>query len=234
MSSSSRRLPHATMPESTRHGFHFRGYMLKNGVLCLLFLMSFGEASQISYQVDFTVSNIPAKGFDPVWQQAPSGSPGCFQFQPEAGQVFGGTLVLEDTILSTDGDRIGGLVSLNLDLAGVNWGYDALTGNSGSLWGFRSSSGIGAVSPSFMIKDGQLVGWEGGVFGSGDAPFIDFFDTKFASIDAGSSGQITGDTKFTRVESVPEPGGIFLLMIGLCGIVVITRKRKISILRIPV
>jgi len=84
-----------------------------------------------------------------------------------------------------------------------------------------------AVSPSFIIKEGQLVGWEGGVYGRGDTPFIDFSDTNFASTDAWSSGRISGDTKFTLVESVPEPNGIFLLMIGLMGVIVIIRKKVI-------
>lgn len=200
--------------------------MLKNVVFCSFLLMSFGEASLIRYQVDFTVSNAPEMGFAPAWQQAPTECSDCFQFQPEAGQVFGGMLVVEDTLLSTDGDRIGGLVSLDLNIAGVNWGYDILTGYSGSLWGFRSSDEFGAASPSFIINEGQLVGWTGGVYGRADTPFIDFSDTRFSSIDAGLSGNVSGDTKFTRVESVPEPNGLYLLMIGLIGIVVILRKKK--------
>ena len=185
-----------------------------------------GESSQITYQVDFTVANPPDMGFDPVWQQAPSECRDCFQFQPEAGQVFGGTLVVEDTLLATDGDRVGGLVSLDLNLAGVNWGYDILAGYSGSLCGFRSSEELGAVSPSFIIKEGQLVGWSGGVFGGGDYPFIDFSDTKFASMDAWFSGPISGDTKFTLVETVPEPSGTLLLIMGLGGVLVVLRKKK--------
>jgi hypothetical protein len=203
--------------------------VLKNISCWLFFMISIGETSQIRYQVDLTVSNLSDIGLGPVWRQAPSGCRDCFQFQPEVGQIFGGTLVIEDSVLSTDGDRIGGLVSLDLNLAGVNWDYDISSGNSGSLWGFRSSHGLGAVSPSFIINDGQLVGWEGGVYGSGDAPFIDFFDTRFASIDAGLSGRILGDTKFTLVEAVPEPNGTFLLMIGLGGVFFIIRKKKKAI-----
>jgi hypothetical protein len=62
------------------------------------------------------------------------------------------------------------------------------------------------------------VGLYGGVYGSSDAPFIDFNSGSLFQATDLSGCNISGTLVASRVESVPEPGTFSILALGLAVI----------------
>ena len=165
-------------------------------------------STPVTYELRFRVTQVTQ------WWNAgnPADKPDLFDYKPTLGEVFAGLCTLEDSTLAVDGmDRTGGLISLELELAGLRWSYDKVAGKSSTLQGFRSSQGMGAASPSFHVVGGELVGWEGGVYGPADPPFVDFFGTGFTAQDVGGAS-FTGEAQFVRAGLVPEPSSLAMLI----------------------
>lgn len=189
---------------------------------CVLGMLGQAFAYPITYSIRFQVTSVSEK-----WN---SGNPGdlvfLFDYKPAIGDVFTGSMRLEDSVGSVDGtDRMGGLLGLDLNLAGLSWTYDEIIGNSGALTGFRSSHGLGAVSPSFAFAGGELQGWQGGVYGAADYPFIDFLGSSFSSVDA-SFSVISGTTTFQKIAMVPEPSTLVYFLLPIVGWFLTRRSRR--------
>ncbi|GEM_PF-4962697 len=190
------------------------------------------QATAIRYTLAFTLTEVSFDAMGGPWANPPDGCIDCYKYLPLVGDLFTGSVALEDSIASWDGARTGGLISMDLNLAGVNWGYTRDAGFYGSLTGFRNTdhedvSGPIKLSPTFLIEGGDLVGLQGGVYGRADYPFIDFLDSSFRSRDLYSSVILSGDIRFAKVESVPEPSTAWLMPVGLAAVVAAAwRKRK--------
>lgn len=181
--------------------------------LCVLGIAGGAFGYPIEYAIRFQVI-----GVSETWNGGnPDDVAELFDFKPAIGDVFLGSLLLEDSVGAVDGDdRMGGLLRLDLELAGLSWNYDIATGKGGALAGFLSTQGLGSVSPSFAFAGGELVGWRGGVYGGADVPFIDFLGTGFRSTDAGLAS-IHGATTFGKIPMVPEPSTFAYFLLPMAG-----------------
>jgi hypothetical protein len=83
-----------------------------------------------------------------------------------------------------------------------------------------------ASAPGFLIANNTIDDLIGGIFGGGDAPFVDFSGGAhtFSAVDVGGT-QLLGSLAISRI---PEPATIALLGAGLLGIGATRKKSKSS------
>ncbi len=135
--------------------------MLKQ--ILALFAIGFSTtfSSEIHYQISFVVKEFHYDQGNENSDWGNASCRDCYKIKPEIGQEFYGMIALDDSLLQSDGNKVGGLVSLDLNIAGVNWGYSRTSGFFGSLTGFNNNqydgSHIRINSPNFSIEGGQLI-----------------------------------------------------------------------------
>jgi hypothetical protein len=141
------------------------------------------------------------------------------------GQMFTGHFSVDSVILATDG------INNTAPVYDFYLPFGVLIYSTGSdntaLAGFRNGQGFGAA-PGFVIAGGQVVDLEGGVFGSGDAPFIDMHgfaipSNRFSAND-GVGDLATGSLTVTR--HLPEPATLLLVLLALCAAALASRPSK--------
>ncbi len=203
-------------------------YPLLSIVLAAIGCSASTFAIPVFYNLNFHVTSTKTGINDKGWIYSTSSKDEFFDCRPLNDQVYKGKMSVDDTLLKLDGlNRLGELNFLEIELAGIQWNYNSLTGNGGSLVGFRSSEGF-ASSPDFNVQNGHIIGWGGGVYGSSDVPFVDFFNKEFSAVDHASNG-IFGYTDFIPLDNppmVPEPSTFCLLFLGLIGFIAIKGKRN--------
>lgn len=97
---------------------------------------------------------------------------GCLQ----AGMSFRGSFAVDSTILATDGiNSTAAIYDFSLPFGSLVYSTGA---DNTALRGFRNPV-LGAAAPGFVIEAGEVVDLVGGVYGSGDVPFIDMFTPGF-------------------------------------------------------
>ena len=135
------------------------------------------HASLLFYELRFEVEEgtvFSDSGYDP--QAVP---PYTVTERDAAGNVYRGAFAIDSEILSTDGiGRTGELAFFVIKMEDNVWGYNFPFDNS--FRGFRGPTpscptfGCFAPSPGFDVVDGEITNLRGGVYGSGDIPFVDF------------------------------------------------------------
>lgn len=140
-----------------------------------------------------------------------------------AGNVYSGYFGVDDAILTSDGTgKPADLLFFYLAIEDNVWAYGAPGNNS--FAGFADAQfHYGASSPGFDVLNGEIVGLQGNVHGTGDIPFVDFGvflppgafqalgdDRATQSRDwqylhADPTGAAPGSMSVSRVSSVPIP-----------------------------
>ncbi|MBW8887668.1 MAG: PEP-CTERM sorting domain-containing protein [Fibrobacteres bacterium] len=167
----------------------------KTLMMCILFAAAGAKASLVEYKIDFTVDS----AFNGANGTFNADGYGHFSYQPEIGDVFSATIGFDDCILGTVWDP----------------------GDPTSQFsGFRGL-GLSSISPILEVRDHQLVGLLGDVYGIADCPFADFLpDGSFSAVDLGTNVLIGSMQVAGEIPSVPEPSSILLfgiaLLIPLC------------------
>jgi len=161
--------------------------------------------------------------------------------QSAAGDIFHGLFAIDSSILAVDGTQQQGepLIFFTLKIADDIWSYRFPFNNS--FDGFRGPGDF-SYEPGFDIVNGTLVGMCGGVYGPGDIPFVDFAectDTPYPPyqngfgavgipfIHSGTSSYPNGVFGTFDVTRVPEPSALALLSIGLVGVAISRRRRRL-------
>lgn len=160
---------------------------------------------------------------------APNGrnSFGCL----DVGDSFTGEFAVDSAILATDG------INTTADIFDFFLPFGAAIYSTGpqnlTLLGFRNGSGF-ASAPGFLIENGQVVDWVGGVFGGADVPFIDMYSpsgllarNRFRAFD----GATVALGSLTIAAAVPEPETYAMMALGLVTVGWATRRRKAAIQR---
>ena len=193
------------------------------------------DAIPVSYQMVFKVDYIDATASIPP---AP---------QIAIGNQYYGSFTVDDGLLATDGaNQAGTVFDFLVQIENVSW--DFANPNPGSAFsGFRGPGGLGSGSPGFDVLNGEIVNLRGGVFGSGDVPFVDFStDLRLPFVEdpacAGtaycgnaansfftlnSNGGFGGSMRVAR--AIPEPSAPMLATLGLLAFAsasLLRRRRK--------
>jgi hypothetical protein len=155
------------------------------------------------------------------------------------GNVYYGAFAIDSAILETDGlGKPGDLGFFVIKMEDNIWGYNFPINNS--FRGFRgpipdcpSSACLGALSPGFDVVDGEITSLRGGVFGSGDVPFVDFGYSGPNTFGAHGLGVSLFHPTSWLVGSghmdvfrVSEPGSLALLSFALFAFVFVRTRRS--------
>lgn len=191
-------------------------------------------AIPITYQIKFTVlSGTTTTAIFPY----PSGPTGNV-VEDATGNVYFGRFAVDDEVLVTDGiGKPGNVDFFYIEMEDNIWGYNLAGDNSfrgfrgpipGNPFCMMTMACLNAPSPGFDVVNGVITNLRGGVFGDADVPFVDFSahgPNNFIAL--GATRSTDPGTSFTRVGGrepvvgtmeifrVPEPGAIYLLMLGL-------------------
>lgn len=120
------------------------------------------HAIPVSYQMVFQVVFIDGSGPTP-----PS---------PEIalGNQYFGSFTVDDALLAADGaNQAGTVFDFLIQIEDLVWDFNNPSPGS-AFAGFRGPAGLGSSSPGFDVLSGEIVNLRGGVYGSGDFPYIDF------------------------------------------------------------
>jgi hypothetical protein len=159
---------------------------------------------------------------DAVQSDAPctslSSSFGCVG----VGDTFRGRFSVDSAILATDGvNSSAAIYDFFLPFGDAVY---ATGPENTTLAGFRNPM-LGASAPSFRILGGQVVDLIGGVYGSGDIPFIDM---SYGSLPSYRFMAYDGPTRafgnITIATAVPEPETYAMWLLGL-GVLLAARRR---------
>jgi PEP-CTERM motif len=179
-------------------------------------------------QVNFTLT-VDTVDQAPLPDCASAGEILTFGCNNAIGDTYVGSFMVDDSILAGDGLLTGIPVSdFFLQIGDVIWSQNPVPNNQFS--GFRGLD-LFAPGPGLVVSGGALVDLAGGVFGSGDIPFVDFFipgftPNRFSANDGLTSlqGCLAIGVVGSACLSVPESGTLALFGIGLLGLG-FTRRR---------
>jgi hypothetical protein len=177
---------------------------------CVAFEVHSASANPIQYRLDFGVTTIISDPSSAV----------------KVGDVFHGFFTVDSAILKQDGLNQGGDVSA-FRIQMINSNFDM--NRTSDFRGFRGPTGLGSSSPGFDVSYGEIVNLSGGVFGQGDARFVDFSpsfsnssgpNTFHAQVAGGVSSLPTSffSSVFQGtmdVRRLPEPSAFLLVLSGL-------------------
>lgn len=168
----------------------------------------------------------------------------------QSGQTYEGRLLVDDSILATDGPanagrpvdfwlQIGpGIWDQNFPVNEPPHGSEFLgfrgpcynpdlhcTAEQGAIWG------LGSEFLGFEVLNGTIVGLWGGIFGQTDAPFVDFNGTSVwvavrSLMTTGLPRDYADFSGAIYVAPVAEPQGTALLMLGLVSGAFLVLRRK--------
>jgi hypothetical protein len=184
-------------------------------------------AVPVEFGIELTVTNV---------NQATNGCAGPHTFcpVPQVGDTYFGVFAVQDDLLTQTGNNLPGtLTEFSLQIENLVWDpygvlnslstNDVFAGFRGPIPGEQCIDCLGAPAPGFDVANGTIFGMAGGVYGSGDAPFVDFLSpTQFAAMD-NFSAYVTGTMDVSRI---PEPSSLFLLTSGFAGLGGITWRRN--------
>ena len=168
------------------------------------------------------------------------------EFSPVVGNRFFLTMLVDDRYLHTDGVDVPGKIlafdtsigptRFTKDGGSIGNSYAALRGpcyspalncTPGDKWV------LGSDSLGFEVANGNLTGIWGGVLDGADASFIDFYGDTFSARSyflATSSApavdrfsRILGTITLAEIAVVPEPGTLFLFLLGGAGFLISRR-----------
>jgi hypothetical protein len=174
-------------------------------------------ATPVNYQIEFTVDAVSG-ALDPgnCSPGYPSGA-GGFDCSVAIGDTYFGEFSIDDALLTEDGENLGAVVyDFFIEFASVVWDY--LMEDPDSVFeGFRGPGGLGVDSPGFDVVNGEVVNLRGGVYGPGDAAYVDFSplgpDGGLNRFGAGDGRTFAyGDMVIARI---PEPPTWALVVLGL-------------------
>ncbi len=153
------------------------------------------------------------------------------------GAIFTGSFTVDDAVLESDGlNKLADILAFRIKMGETIWDYLQPHPDS-AFGGFRGPGGFGP--PGFDVFDGEIVNVRGGVFGTGDFPFVDFSSAvnpvpgdnrfnanyllvKLAPPQLAVVSHVVGDMRVVRVS---EPPTLALLCAGLLGLGVMRRRR---------
>lgn len=205
-------------------------------ILALAMLVaSSAQAAMIRYELTFVVEQV--------------GGGGSGEFNDPAvqsffvGEVFRGSLLVDDVILTADGVANAGMPRhLRITMGDTVWAQDF----SSDLAGFRGPCsnyllsctteqqylwGLGSEYLGFEVAGGVVTGLWGGVYGFSDMPYIDFRGATFGAepyrlLPGGTSWVTDGDMEFVSgrvmVNRVPVSSTFALMSLGL---LLVARRR---------
>jgi len=192
-------------------------------------------ATPVGFILALTVENVECATNAP-----PCGGhgPGSFDPLPHVGHTYYSFFAVQDSLLSQTGVNLPGtLTAFHLQIENLVWDPftpspdNVFSGFRGPIPGNPACPGgvpghcLGASSPGFDVANGTITAISNGVYGSGDAPFVDFAyihgPNGFGSADL-SNIYVTGAVTVSRV---PAPPAFFLLGCAVVALVGVTRKR---------
>lgn len=152
------------------------------------------------------------------------------------GDVHIGFFSVDSTLLGMEGDNLpAGVSNFVLSINDVVWDQ-ANPDPASSFSGFRDTLGF-AASFDVDVHGGSITDVIGGVYGGADVPFVDFSSGFVLSPVFGLSptnsfyaldvvGVALGGT--LQISRVPEPGTLFLISIGMVGMLLpaLARRRR--------
>lgn len=177
---------------------------MRLALITVLLAASFGiKAAPVDFRIMLTVTS----GYIVECTSLPLGHWECSPGPDAAGNIYYGGFGIDDSILENNGfNKQGLLYYFWITMEDNTWGYNYPTDNS--FAGFRGPAGFD-VSPGFDVVGGTIVDIRGGVFGTGDIPFVDFSGGS-GEVVPGCVGAYCGSTsnQFSAVGwRVPPEGG---------------------------
>lgn len=193
-------------------------------LIALLAFACCAHAIPVLYEIELKTTSGEVKHFDPVTRATTSVS--------AAGNVYNGFFAVDDEVLASDGlNKMGVLYFFILQIESHIWAY-GVPGNN-VLEGFRGPTATAAMdgsamAPGFDVMNGEVVSLRGGVYGPGDASFIDFqpifqaphtFWAFGLGVGSGpdSWSWISGGSGSMRISRIPEPSTVLLFGLGIMG-----------------
>jgi hypothetical protein len=188
--------------------------------LCSLLFGAPAQAAVVAHDLVLQVERVgSASGIGGAPCFTPTPPRRSFGCDIRPGDIFIGHFSVDDSLLAREGDNLNGpIFHFFLQIGTVVWDQD----HPSDLAGFRQfvegdSTGLVrlASAPSFNIHGGRITALTGGVFGGGDAPFVDFFNVPALNTFGANDDSITrleGTLIVGRSASaVAEPGTLALL-----------------------
>jgi len=189
-------------------------------VVLLLISMS-AQATPLRYDFVLTVSRAETDELCPFSLGADFG---C---DIKAGDQFFGSFQTSAD-LSSLADGIYPSIVLDswvLQIGDVLWDMNLPDPQSNFL-GFRDPA-LGGINPGLIVSGGAITGFFGGVYGGGDAPYLDFDFTagpgRFDGLDDLYGTYLTGTYS---IHAVSEPTSLLMFIVGLGLVLGTQRKRK--------
>jgi hypothetical protein len=181
-------------------------------VLALLFAPSLAHTAPIPFSLTLHVDAITRLGV-PVSECAPL-HPDLFfvpQYMCALGDVYTGHFVVDDSLLTLEGDNLPFAISDFFIQIGTVV-YDQNNPFQSMFHFFsRFPEGLGAPGLNFNVHGGQITGLTGFVIGDGDVYSLDFFGTTYLA------RELAGNVPSGRleIEQIVEPHAWWMLGVGL-------------------
>jgi hypothetical protein len=143
----------------------------------LIFSSSIAQAELIDYSVTLQVESVTN-----AFTVCPTGPRHLFGCNITPGNTFTGRFAVDDALLSRQGTNLNAKVyNFSMQMGTVNWDQNARSDFAGFRYFAEWAQG-GLVQNStsilsFNVDHGQITALTGGVFGGGDFPFVDFYNT---------------------------------------------------------
>jgi hypothetical protein len=191
--------------------------LIATGAVLAIALPPSGEAVPVSYEIQFVVDSVSGETDPGDCSTGSPNGPGGFNCSIGVGDTYFGEFTIDDALLGNDGENLAGFVfSFFIEIAGIVWDY-LLPYPDSAFYGFRGPDGLGSESPGFDVQGGEVVNLRGGVYGSGDVPYVDFYPYggfgdphRFAAGDGR-----TWAYGAMLIARIPEPPTWLLVMIAL-------------------